>query len=175
VQIHKVTKLPYRGAPQTVGLLRQTALRSQRLLPVRLLAEKVCEHVRSKDYLSEYIAIYNYVLAHTRYMRDPRTVELVRDPYIVADAMLKGEVPCLDCDDMTALLTALFLSVGAQVRIVTVAFRHMFFRGERQYSHVYVQALEPRGGAWVTFDPVAGLQSLQMMKRTVAAKFWPVA
>jgi hypothetical protein len=148
---------------------------SQGDLSVRALAEEICRGLVSKDYLSEALAIYHFVLTHTRYMRDPRTIELVKMPYVIVREILAGQMPSIDCDEMAALIGALLIATGAEVRFVTVAFDHMFYRGERQYSHVFVQAREPRSGSWVTLDPVAADKTAQMISRTKAAKFWPVA
>ena len=171
----KILHFEYRGAPQTIEVMRRAALDSQSHLSVRELAEQVCGRLDSKDYTSEYLALYNLVLQRCRYMRDPRTVELVRAPYLVADEILRGGRPSLDCDDMSALLGALVLAVGGNVRYVTVAFRNAFYNGERQYSHVFAQALEPRTGLWIVLDPVAADKTGEMMGRIRAAAVWPVA
>ncbi len=171
----RVLKLPYRGAPQTVAVIQDSVLKSQNHLAVRSLCEEICEGVRSKDYLSEILAINNFVWSHTRYMRDPRTVELVYAPQLTAGAIAKGRVPSLDCDDMAALNAALLLSAGCETRVVTVAFAHAFYKGQRQFSHVFAQGREPRSGVWVTCDPVAGKNTQQMLRRAVAAKVWPIA
>lgn len=171
----RIISLPYRGAPSTVSVIRDAVLRSQEKYNVRQLAEDICCNLRSKDYLSEILAIYHYVCANTRYMRDPRTVELVRAPWVVADELTGGKKPNLDCDDMSVLISALCMSVGCQVRVVTVAFRNAFFNGERQYSHVFAQAHEPRSNTWITLDPVAKEQTAQMLNKSVAAKIWPLA
>lgn len=159
----------------TVEVIRDAALRSQDNYSVRLLAEAICNKLRSKDYVSEILAIYHYVWTHTRYMRDPKTTELVQAPYLVVEQLGQGIIPQLDCDDMAALLSALLLSVGCEVRVVTVAFRHMFYQGRRQFSHVFAQAREPHSNIWITCDPVAGVDTQRMLKRTVAAKIWPIA
>lgn len=171
----KVLRQPYRGAPQTVALIKQEALRAQNNYDVRELTEAVCAGLPSKDYAGEAVAIYHFVLGHTRYMRDPRTVELVRSPDRVARALKKGQTPSLDCDDMTALICAMCLSAGHNCRIVTVAFRDMFHRGERQYSHVFAQSREPYSKVWITIDPVAADKTSDMLRRVKAAKVWPVA
>jgi hypothetical protein len=175
IQGDKVLQFEYRGAPQTVGVMRRAALDSQSHLAVRELAERVCSAIDSKDYTSEYLALYNFVLQRCRYMRDPRTVELVKAPYLVAQEILQGGRPSLDCDDMSSLIGALALSVGGNVRFVTVAFRDAFYAGQRQYSHVFVQALEPRSGLWIVLDPVAAEKTNEMMTRIRAAAVWPVA
>lgn len=171
----KILQLEYRGAPQTIGVMRKAALASQGNMAVRRLAEYVCQGIDSKDYSSEYLALYNFVTQRCRYMRDPRTVELVRAPYVVADEILAGGRPSLDCDDMSAMLAALILAVGGSTRFVTVAFRDAFYNGQRQYSHVFTQALEPRTGLWIVLDPVAAEKTKEMIARVKAAAVWPVA
>lgn len=171
----KVLRLPYRGAPQTVSVLTGAALRSQNDLRVRLLAEDIAAGLGSKDYLSEGLAVYYFVLGNTRYMRDPRTVELVKSPQLIVAELRSGKIPRIDCDEMTAFIAALGLAMGNEVRIVTVAFRHAFHNGHRQYSHVFPQFVEPRTRAVVTLDPVAAEHTRQMLSRVKAAKIWPVA
>jgi len=171
----KVLQFDYRGAPQTIEVMRRAALDSQSNLAVRQLAEAACARLDSKDYTSEYLALYNLVLQRCRYMRDPRTVELVRAPYLIAQEILQGGRPNLDCDDMSCMLGALVLAVGGNARFVTVAFSNAFYKGQRQYSHVFAQALEPRTGLWIVLDPVAAEKTNDMMVRIKAAAVWPVA
>lgn len=171
---HKVLWLDYRGAPQTITVIKQSVLDAQQKPVVRALAEEITQHLPSKDCVSEALAFYNLLLARTRYMRDPRSVELVRAPWVVVSEMMAGRTPGLDCDDMTALICALAAVSGAECRAVTVAFRNMFYQGRRQYSHVFAQIKEPRTGQWITVDPVAGDKTEEMKKRVVAAKFWPI-
>lgn len=181
--------VPFAGAPQTVSYIRKVALGAQTQYPLRLLAEDIIGQLGSKDYLSEILAIYYWVCAHTRYANDPRTVELVRSPreglsrLMAMAGKLRTQIgsqtitwkPSVDCDDLTALLAALFLSIGRQVRIVTVAFKDAFHGGNRQYSHVYLQVREPRTNQWIVVDPVAADTTGEMLSRVKAAKIWPVA
>ena len=169
-----VLSLDYRGAPQTIGVMRQSAHRAQADPNVRSLAELVCQGLHSKAYRDEYLALYRFVLAHTRYMRDPRTVELVRSPSAVARTLLRGQTPSLDCDDMACFLAALILAVGGECRFVTVALRTLHHRGELQYSHVFAQGFDPQTKTWITLDPVAGTKTRQMRDRIRHWKFWPV-
>lgn len=151
------------------------ARESQRDPAVRLFAETLIQHTSSKDYLSEILAVYYGVLRHTRYANDPRGVELVKKPGLVVRQIAEGQVPSLDCDDLVTLLGGLLLSLGREVRAVTVAFRLSAHRGERQYSHIYIQVREPRSGLWVTLDPVAAEDTAKMLGRVKAMKIWPVA
>ena len=166
---------PFKGAEQTVNLIRKYALEAQYDPTVRLFVEQIVGEISSKDYLSEIFAIYFYVLSHTRYMNDPRTIELVRRPQVVLQEIQEGKIPCLDCDDITTLLLAMYLTCGREVRIATVAFRHTFVGKERQYSHVFPQVKEPKTSRWIVTDPVAAEDTNQMMNKVVATKIWSVA
>ncbi len=148
---------------------------SQRDPAVRLFAETLIQNVSSKDYLSEILAVYYGVLRYCRYANDPRTIELVKRPEWVVKQIAAGNTPSLDCDDLTALLGALLLSLGREVRAVTVAFSNTFHAGERQFSHIFVQVREPRTGFWITLDPVAAEDVGQMLSRVRALKIWPIA
>jgi transglutaminase-like putative cysteine protease len=171
----QIIKESFKGAPHTAQKVVQAALMSQGYYVVRQMAEDICREIRSKDTLSDGAAIYHFVQSETRYMRDPRTIELVKAPYHVCDQLRAGQRPALDCDDYAALIAALMLSVGAPARVVTVAFQNQFYKGERQYSHIFAQFAEPKTGTWVTLDPVAGENTQKMLSRVIASKIYPVA
>jgi hypothetical protein len=168
------SRVAYWGAPQTIQVMAKAALEDTGHFDTRRLVETVCEKLDSKDYTSEYIACLNFLLQRTRYMRDPRTVELVRAPYIISQQIIAGRRPSIDCDDMTTWLAAAVLALGGQARFVTVAFAHQFFGGRRQFSHVYLQAYEPRNGTWIALDPVAAEKTPQMLARVKAYDVWPL-
>lgn len=155
--------------------MRRAVLNAQQDIGTRRLAETVCMGLPSKAFVDEYLALYRFVLSRCRYMRDPRTVELVRAPPIVARALFRGETPSMDCDDMAALLGAMVLAVGGRCRFATVAFRTITYQGELQYTHVFCQAQEPSSRAWITLDPVAADKTRSMMRKIKHAKFWLVA
>ena len=188
-QVRRQVTEPFRGAPHTVEHIKRVALAAQTHYPVRLLAEDIVGHLSNKDYTSEILAIYFWVCANVRYANDPRTIELVREPRELL-ARLDANVarlrqvfattgvawkPSLDCDDITALLAALYLALGREVRIVTVAFRNAFYNGKRQYQHVYLQVREPRSMQWIVLDPVAADTTGEMLRRVKAVKIYPVA
>ncbi len=76
---------------------------------------------------------------------------------------------------MTCFITALCLALGREVRVVTVAFSDVKYRGEVQYSHIFAQVREPRTMRWITLDPVAAEETRSMLNRITAMKIWPVA
>lgn len=186
---------PFRGARHTVDTIRRLALGSQEDQPLRELAEEIVGHLESKDYLSEILAIYFWVLGNTRYANDPRNVELVRSPRAVLERLAqrwpqiqrvaerllpvaRGTSrwrPSLDCDDMVCLMVGLFLCLGRQVEIVTVAFHRSVVNGERQFSHVLIRVKEPRTNTYIILDPVAAEDTAAMLARVVDAQIWAVA
>lgn len=166
---------PFKGAPQTVALIKKYALEAQSDPTVRLLAEKIVSGLNSKDYLSEIAAIYYYVLNHTRYANDPRTVELVRRPGRIVAELAAGKTPSLDCDDLVTFQAALLLALGREVRAITIAFRKVQYNGQVQYSHVYLQVKEPRTSRWIVLDPVAAEETAIMLNKGQAIKIWPLA
>jgi hypothetical protein len=171
----RVLQFDYRGAPQTIGVMRRAVMDSQGHLAVRRLAEEISQEIDSKDYGSEYLAILYFVLAHTRYMRDPRTVELVKAPHIIATDIIAGRVPSIDCDDSAAFIASLVLSVGGMADFATLAFRNQFVGKQRQYSHVLARAQEPKTRQWVVLDAVAAERTPKMLADAVASKIWPIA
>lgn len=169
------SRIGYAGAPQTIDVMRRAVLDDADHFETRQLAEIVCEWLDSKDYTSEYLALYQFLLQRTRYMRDPRRTELVRAPYLISKQIMAGHRPSLDCDDMACWLAAAVISVGGRADFATVAFARMFFQGQPQYSHVFTRALEPRTGTHIVLDPVAAEKTPQMLARVKAGATWPVA
>lgn len=165
----------YYGAPQTIQVMRQAALDDGAHYETRRLCESVCEGLDSKDYMSEYAALYYFILQRTRYMRDPRRTELVRAPWVISKQILSGHRPSIDCDDMACWLAAAVLAVGGRPEFCTVAFALMAVDGQQQYSHVFTRALEPRNGCQVILDPVAAEKTPQMLRRVKAAATWPIS
>lgn len=172
----QVTSKVYSGSEQTVAVMAESILDDANHFETRQLAEMICEGLDSKDYMSEYLALYHFWLGHTRYMRDPRRVELVRAPHVLSRMMLEGHRPSVDCDDASTWLSAAILSVGGKPEIVTVAFADgMIYEGRQQYSHVFCRAQEPRSRAYVVLDPVAAEKTPEMLRRVKAARQWPIA
>ena len=170
-----VSKLDYYGAPQTIEVMRSSILDDANHFETRELAEAVCEGLDSKDYTSEYLALYQCLLQRTRYMRDPRRTELVRAPWVISKQIMAGHRPSIDCDDMSNWLCAAIIAVGGRVDLVTCAFQRLYYEGRIQHSHVFSRALEPRTKSWIVLDPVAAEKTPQMLRRIVDASTWPVA
>lgn len=166
------SRVGYNGAPQTIEVMSKAALDDHKNFATRRIAEAVCEQVDSKDYTSEYLALYYFLLQRTRYMRDPRRTELVRSPQIISEQILAGHRPSLDCDDLSVWLAAAILAVGGTARFATVAFNKARHAGQIQYSHVFVTALEPRSRSRIVLDPVAAEKTAEMLRRVKAGRLW---
>lgn len=172
-----------------MGHIRRLAVEAQAYYPLRILAEEIVGRLQSKDYLSEILAPYYWVLGNTRYANDPRNIELVQSPEEVLTRLqehvqqllpiARGQgakwKPSIDCDGSTLLQAGLFLQLGREVQIVTVAFNESYVNGTRQYGHVYLRVREPRTGTWIVLDPVAAEGAAEMLSRVKAFKIWPVA
>ena len=169
------SSVAYSGAPQTIQVMRRSVLDDAGHFETRQLAEVVCEGLASKDYISEYLALYQFIMARTRYMRDPRRVELVRAPHMVSKQILAGHRPSLDCDDMATWIAAAVTCVGGAAEFATVAFQNLMYQDKRQYSHVLTRAVEPRTRIRIVLDPVAAEKTPQMLKRIKYAAIWPIA
>lgn len=141
---------------------------------LREFCEELCSSLDSKDYLSEALAIYFVMLQRCRYMRDPRTVEFVRAPYLVAQWLLAGKTPQLDCDDMGTFGAGCMMAMGATCRFATAAFADIFIDGRRQYSHVWVDVYEPRSRQWIIIDPVAAERTRKMAREIKHIKYWEI-
>jgi hypothetical protein len=165
---------PFNGAGTTVSQLRSYIIEAADDHSIRAVVEQICEGITARDYLSEYLAILRFVESNTRYMRDPRTVELVKNPSEIMGEILAGHTPQVDCDDMAGLIGAMVQAAGGDVKLVTVAFQNIVYSGIQQFSHVFVCALEPKTRKWVVLDPVAGKNTKSMLSRTVVAKIWNV-
>lgn len=169
------SRVGYAGAPQTIEVMRKAALEDANRFETRKLAEAICEGIDSKDYTSEYIALLQFLLQRTRYMRDPRRTELVRAPYVISKQIMDGRRPSIDCDDAACWLAAAVMAVGGRAEFCTVAFAKMFYGDQPQFSHVFTRALEPRSRCQIVLDPVAAEKTKEMLNRIKMLATWPIA
>jgi hypothetical protein len=98
-------------------------------------------HVKSKDYLGEIKALFEWVQQNVRYTKDAFRVEMIHS----ARRML--ELRAGDCDDMVILLGALLQSIGHPVRLVLCGPDSM---RPRLLSHIYLEVFHK--GLWIPLD-----------------------
>jgi len=143
--------------------------RGERSVRVRSMTERIVRGVQPKDYLSEILAIRNWANERLRFLNDPLSTEWVKDPErIVEEVEHYGTSNC-DCDEISEVIATMSRQVGREAQFVTVGFAE-----PEQYSHVFCQIKEPKSGAWVVCDPVAGSDEARMLRRVRAYRIWRI-
>lgn len=145
-----------------VDWMQRFAHKGKTDLRVRRLVEEICADLEPGDYAGEAYAIYAWVHANIRYMRDIQNVEFVKEP----GALL--ETRSGDCDDMSTLIAAMLMACGNNAVFSLVA-----FDGAPMPSHVYCNVVAP-GNKLIPLDPVANRITSSMMKRITARFDMPV-
>jgi len=99
--------------------------------------------IDERDYWSEVKAVFNWMRANVRYIRDMATIDTF------ATAMRTIEAHGGDCDDYTIALGALLMSIGYSVRMKTIQ-----TKDSDDWNHIYLQVGLPPGKPtkWRTLD-----------------------
>lgn len=142
--------------------------RGESSILVRSVTEEIIREIHPKDYLSEILAIRNWVTENVRYSNDPLHVEYVKDPQRLIEEFLQKGRAVGDCDDIAALIACMALQVGRISQFVVVG-----FGGDPdEFSHVFTRVLEPKSGQWIVCDPVAGTDERGMLRRVTNYEMW---
>jgi len=156
---------PYRltrfaGHPDTIRAMVEAVQgpRGEQSLLVRQATEDVIRGIEGKDYLGEILAIRYWVTEKVRYSGDPLHVELIRDPQALIEEIQAHGRATADCDELCLLIACMCMQVGRVAEAVVVGFGR-----PGEYSHVFPRVKEPRSGAWVVLDPVAGSDERGML------------
>jgi predicted transglutaminase-like cysteine proteinase len=147
-------RLPRPSLELVVRWMRKFALKGSNDLSILQAVKTICAGVQPGDYASEILAIYYWVCANIRYMRDPFDTEMVSEP----DQILK--VRSGDCDDIATLLAAMLMAAGNRC-----SFRLAAFTSPPTPSHVFVVVHTPAGV--IVLDPVANRDTRKMLGRVV--------
>lgn len=142
---------------QVVSYMRRFAREATTDTFVLGRARKICAHLQSGDYNSEILALYQWVHQNIRYIPDPDGVELVQTPKRTIQERAG------DCDDMATLLAGMLMCVGKRCRFALVGFHE-----GSPPSHVFVEVVTPSG--WITLDPVANKETVDMLSRVSTKK-----
>lgn len=95
------------------------------------------------DFVGEIRAIYNWVKQNVRFVRDIYKVETLRTAREIL--LVRGG----DCDDINSiLLPSLLLTIGANVRLVTISANQ---EDPRSFSHIYCEVELP-DNTWLPLD-----------------------
>lgn len=145
------------GIRQTADVLSRLAINASADLGVIQVARQVISSVPENDVQGELSALQQYVRSNVRYTGDPAGIpgypdsgaELVTDPRYLLRDIEQGGMGYGDCDDMCALLAALALSVGHDVRFVT---RSNDATGP--HTHIFLEAYDRNSDSWWGLDPI---------------------
>lgn len=150
----------FSGAPDTLRAMVRAVQgpRGEQSMLVRSVTEDIVRRVQPKDYLGEILAIRYWVTENIRYVNDPLHVELVKDPQRLIEEVAEHGIGIGDCDDLAAIIGCMVLQVGRIAEAVVVG-----FGAPGEYSHVFCRVEEPRTGAWIVCDPVAGTDERGML------------
>jgi hypothetical protein len=141
--------------------------RGERSVRVRSFTESVVRGLQPKDYFSEILACRYAVAEKVRYLNDPLTTEWVKDPERLVEEIEAHGVTAADCDESALLLATMWRQIGREVEYVTVGFGL-----PGSYSHVFPRVKEPKSGAWIVGDTVAGSLEDKMLSRVTTWKAW---
>lgn len=144
------------SAKKTLDVMSALARQGSMSDALRRLTGQIVQGLPSKDTLSELAALTDWVEDHIRYTKDPRFIERVQ----TVEAILSDRNG--DCDCKIVLLGAMILSIGGKVRFVAG-----HFPGRSSFSHVWLEAWEPKSRRWVVLDPVVGKKTTRMIKKTL--------
>jgi len=133
-------------APSTMRSMQKIINASVRSFYVRRWAEKITEGADLDDF-TRVKSVYDFLAERTRYLKDPRGLELLKTPVVSLQLLEIGETPALDCDDLTILSLSLLKSIG-----YPVALRVASYTPEKTFTHVY--GLVKIKGGWIPIDLV---------------------
>lgn len=169
---------PFRGPFDTLQMMADLALgdRGEKSVLVRQFTEVLVREIQPKDYLGEILAIRNVFVqpppvitgapALFRYTNDPRHVEMVKDPERIVHEIVLYGASTIDCDESAMLAGTMALCVGREVEFVAMGF------SPRELSHVAVRVKEPKSGAWILLDGVAGPREKEAADRAKELLYW---
>ena len=173
--------LPYTGTQRTVNEMLKMAkgIRGAQSLRVRRHTEMVLRHVAPRDTLSQLAALYYHYIARHNYFRDPTESELVKDPEAIIDEMEGTGTFLGDCDDASMYIIGTAQAAGIRALPMRVGFTRSrqvtlgrtpgrqgrVVRINAPYTHVLAVARDQYGRT-VALDPVAGLRTHKMLRRT---------
>jgi hypothetical protein len=162
---------PFHGPADTVREMIKAVVgpRGEQSTLVRGVKDHIIREVQPKDYLSEILAVRNFVHEKCKYSNDALGVEQVQDPERICDQIVKYGKAVTDCDDISALMAALCRQLGRETEFVIVGFGR-----SGSYSHVFTRVKEPKSGKWIVLDPVAGTDEASMLRRVTTYQIWKI-
>jgi hypothetical protein len=140
------------GITSTANAIQRAVLWSIRNAPeIRQQAEQIVLGLPERDEAYETQAVYEWVLKHYRYLKDPPGLELVKSPEVSLKEVRTFGVFQGDCDDVTAFIAALLMSIGYRVRstVISVTGKGTAFR------HIYPEVYLTKKASWLPLEACA--------------------
>lgn len=129
-----------RGTDETVAEIKRLVLSSLRTPKIRLLTLSILNSrgVVPDNDLAATRAVFDWIRSHVRYVRDPLGVEVVQEPEVTL------KIAAGDCDDQSALVASMLMSIGIPVRFRVIG------TDVDNFSHILPEVRI--GTAWLTAD-----------------------
>lgn len=119
------------GVRQTVETMRGLVNNAITDPLIRRQAFLATQHCPRSDKRCVCYSVLAWVTRHLAYIPDPRGVEALHDPKMIAKAIHTGRAPYGDCDDFAMYTAALLKAIGLQPSFRVVGTGH-------QFHHIYV-------------------------------------
>lgn len=145
------------GYPATEGTIRwmgEIARRASVDARIRQRARQLTVGLPAFDHDAEIARVYEFVLGHVRYLRDPDGVEYMTDP-VELDRQVDEGTAAEDCEGMILYALSLLASMGIPGLFAAHGFDS---RLQRQFSHCSAVVINPRTKRATWFDPVGALE-----------------
>lgn len=120
------------GVKQTLGIMTRLANAALVNPFIRAQAAQAISTCGRGDKKCQCYALLTWVKRKMLYIPDPKGVEALHNPAMIAEAIHAGRMVYGDCDDMSLYLATLMKSIG-----LSPSFRAVGYNGN-QYQHVYV-------------------------------------
>jgi hypothetical protein len=134
----------------TVKLLAE-AVRLYSVHPrIRARARQITAGLASMDIDGEIRAVWDFVLGHIRYLRDPIFAEYVTAPDKL-DEMIDEGTGQEDCEGVALYAATLLASMGIESEF-EIQGRNP--AKPKRFSHCALRVLNPRTKQWISFDPI---------------------
>lgn len=134
------------GASQTLAAMRDTARAALKDPRVLEAAGTIVRAAPARDYAGQVRLLRAWVASHTKFLRDPVGLELLRTPRYMLDEIARVGVAQGDCDDIALFAAALGLAVGLPARFVALGFRG----ATGPFTHVITELRA--GDRWLELD-----------------------
>lgn len=115
---------------------------------IRTLYRAITYGLPSMDYDAEIAAVWNFILGHVRYQRDPIGAEHVTLPTEMVRQINEEGLAAEDCESLATFAATLFAAGGIPSRFDAMG------SVPGKFSHCALQVQNPRTKEWTSFDPI---------------------